>query len=148
MAVFAGQSAIAGKMPGERIATDIDVSDSATFTTTETTVQSVTADLVSGRIYGIHFYGHANSSVGTDHVVFRIREDNSTGTELQSDVVGVDGSTTLGTKSELYAEYTAVATGSKTFVVAGIRTAASTGNCFLEAGSNRPSYLYVDYIRG
>ena len=144
---LAGETIIAGKVPGERIATNIVTADSATFTTTETTVQSVTAALVTGRTYRVRAAGKANSSVTSDFTIWRIREDNSTGNQLQSDRVNIDGSGVEGAKVEMEAEFTAGSTGNKTFVLTGVRS-SGTGNCFLEAAAARPSYLYVEYIRG
>ncbi|MCI0687022.1 MAG: hypothetical protein L0Y54_07280 [Sporichthyaceae bacterium] len=147
MAVLAGETIIAGKVPGERIATDIDTADSATFTTTETEVQSVTAALVSGRTYRIRWATRFESSVADDRVIARIREDNSTGSELSNMVVRMFTVGSIGWPVTIEAEYTAVATGNKTFSATGVRQ-SGTGNCFMEAAANRPSYLYVDYIRG
>src|SRR5262245_47835290 len=144
---LAGETIIAGKIPGERIATDIDTADSSTYTTTETEVQSVTASLVSGRTYKVCAFTHCNSSVGTDEQNVRIREDNATGTELQSAKVLISGSITLGMQVFLYAEYTAVSTASKTFSLA-MQRSTGTGNCFREAAATRPSYFWVDYVSG
>lgn len=147
MTALAGETIIAGKVPGERIATDTETADSATFTTTETVVMTVVAPLVIGRTYRVTMYGKANSSVGTDDITWRIREDNVTGSEMQSDRVEVAGSATTGRKISMEVEHTASATADKTFVVTGVRS-TGTGNHFLEANSARPVYLYVDYIRG
>jgi hypothetical protein len=144
----AGETIIAGRVPGERIATTTATADSSTFTTTETTVMSVTAALVTGRTYRVRFYGRFNSSVSTDRVVARFREDNSSGTEIATtDTPLTNYSGTFGHAIEIEIEYTASATGNKTFVVTGERGAGS-GNCNLEAATTRPAYLYVDYIRG
>src|SRR5262245_10431453 len=83
MAVLAGASAIAGMMPGERIATDIVTADSSTFTTTETVVQTAVAALITGRIYKVKWFGHWGSSVSGDRFQWRIRETNVSGTVLQ-----------------------------------------------------------------
>jgi hypothetical protein len=143
----AGFELLAGRIPGERIATDIDTSDSSTFTSTETEVQAVTAALVSGRIYRVRAYTRFNSSVATDTVLARLRQDNSTGTEMSTAAVDAPTNVTHGAWVMLEAEYTAVASANKTFVLTGIR-ASGTGNCLREAAANRVSYLYVDYIRG
>lgn len=143
----AGLQLVAGRIPGERIATNIRTGDSSTFTTTETTVDSVTAALVSGRTYRVRWTVQWASSVANDDVAGRIREDNSTGTELAfGKVRSLDASST-GWSGWVEGEYTAVSTGNKTFVWTGVRF-AGTGNCRAEAATTRPIYLYVDYISG
>lgn len=148
---LAGESIIAGQVPGERIATDIVTADSSTFTTTETSVQSVTAALVSGRIYRVRWCVHWGSSVEGDRVQIRIREDSGTsGTILQEftgESTAAHGGSSLGEYDTPEAEYTAVSTGNKTFSGTMVRS-SGTGNVQLEGASTRPNYMYVDYIRG
>lgn len=145
----AGESVIAGRMPGERIATQIDTADTATFTTTETIVSTVTAALISGRTYKVSFRGTMQSDVAADLINARIREDNATGTQLQlrreSSTSATAGS---GPSFDMEAEYTAVANGNKTFVATGVRAAGATGNITAEGAATQPRYLYVDYVRG
>lgn len=145
----AGQQLIAGRIPGERIATATETADSPTFTTTETTLISVTAALVDGRTYRVRASVNFSSTVDNDDLRARIREDSSTGTIMQqrSWELTVDDQETTGVGGEPEAEYTATATSNKTFVLTGERL-AGTGNCKLDAISTKPSYLYVDYIRG
>jgi hypothetical protein len=143
----AGETIIAGKIPGERIATNIDAADSSNFTTTEVTLASVTAAVVIGRTYRVVFHGSFASSVAGDALFVRIREDSLAGNQLQSTAFTIDTTTGVGWKNTLEAEYTADATEDKTFKLTGIR-AGGTGNCRLEAASDHPAYLYVDYIRG
>ena len=148
MAATAGQIAEAGRIPGERIATSIETSDSSTFTTSETALQSVTAAVVSGRTYRVKWATRLSSSVANDQIGANIREDSVAGAQLAGDNIQVFGaSSTNGWPFRAEVEYTADATESKTFVATGTRISGS-GNCFREAASNRPSYLYVDYIRG
>jgi hypothetical protein len=145
---LAGQTLVAGRIPEERLAKTEVIADSSTTTTTELTVITVVAPLVSGGIYRVTAYGHVNSSVGTDTVTTRIREDSSVGNELQQDGgIAIAGSTTSGRKFYMQVEYTAVATGNKTFVVT-VNRSSGTGNVNLEASGARPAYAYVDYIRG
>lgn len=141
---LAGEKILASDVQ-TRIVTDTQTTDSANYTTTETTVQTVTAALVAGRVYKIVAQSRASSSTGTDTIVARLREDTSTGTELQSYFVDVSGSTTIGAAVVMEALYTAVGTGNKTFVLTGVRSVGA-GNCRLEASPLRPSYLYVDRI--
>lgn len=129
-----------------RIETVVQTVDSAVFLGVEETVMTVTARLLAGNIYRVYFYGKANSSVGTDEILFRIREDDDVGAEKTSDRVDVNGSTTAGRKSILEVEYEPPADEDKTFVVTGVRS-SGTGNGFLEAATTRPSYFYIDWIR-
>ena len=142
----AGETIIAGRVPGERIATTISTSDSGTITTTETAVMTVVAAVVIGRIYRVSAFYRPNSSVAGDDIAVRIREDSTTGTQLQ----GLTYDLTIPTREPAYtmeAEYTADATENKTLMLTFIRT-GGTGNVTNVAASTAPSYLYVDYIRG
>lgn len=145
----AGQQLIAGRIPGERIGTTVVTADSSNFTTTETTVMSITVPLVSGRTYAIYAYPKFASSVDNDDVTVNIREDNSTGTGLQQDSLELthDLQSTRGETRPMYAEYTAVSTANKTFVVSAVR-AAGTGNIRLEASADKPNYLFIEYVSG
>lgn len=143
----AGQQLIAGRIPGERIATAIETSDSSTFTTGDTEVASLTAALVSGRTYRVRFSGGFVSTVSGDIVLGRIREDTSAGTVLQEKNRNIGTTSGAGEGFEFEAEYTAVSTGSKTFVVTSVRN-GGTGTLHRDGAAVRPSYFYVDYIRG
>lgn len=143
--VSAGQSARAGFMPGEEIAVNTVTADSGTFTTTETQVQSVTAALITGEVYWVHWYVHYGSSVSGDRVTFRIREDNVSGTVLQ-EIAGNGGAnhgaSSVGDMMELWVRFTAAATGNKTFSCTMVR-ASGTGNVQLEGAATRPNYARV-----
>ena len=143
----AGYQFVAGHIPGERIATDVDTADSGTFTTTETVVSTVVAALVSGRTYRVRWYGGCVTTVAADIYLGRIREDNVTGTILQERNRQIGTTSASGEPLELEAEFTAVATGNKTFVATGVRN-GGTGTLHADATAVRPRYLYVDYIRG
>lgn len=131
-----------------RIATAAATSDSSTFTTTETQVMSVTAPLVNGQTYRVRFIGALKSTVANDRVTTRLHQDNTAGADMQNQntVITTTTGTTSGYPVMFEAEYTAVATGNKTFVVTGQRVGGS-GDINLEAGSDHPSYIYVDYVR-
>lgn len=141
----AGFQLVAGRIPGERIATEVLTSASSTFTA-ETQIHTVTAALVSGRTYSVTMITGILSTVAGDNVDTRIREDNTSGTILQQ--VRKDLLATNITECiVLYAEYTAVATGNKTFVGTAARQ-AGTGNLSRNSGVNTPSYLFVEYVSG
>lgn len=140
----AGFQLLAGRIPGERIATSTRTSNSSSFTA-ETQTDTVTAPLVSGRTYRVRVVLAPSSSVSGDVDLVRMREDNSSGTLLQFGRVYIGSAT--GYSAMLEAQYTAVATGDKTFVVTGARS-SGTGNITHAAGATQPTYLYVDYISG
>lgn len=146
----AGSQLIAGRIPGERIATSIETSDSATFTTTETEIMSVTAAVVIGRTYRIRGVGRLDSTVDNDDVALFVREDSLAGSALTVDLVelNAENQDTSGQQwTPLEVEWTASSTGLKTFVISAQRNSGS-GSIRRRAGSDRPAYLYVDYIRG
>ncbi len=141
----AGQQLVAGRVPGERIATAIRTTSTGTFTSTETQSDTVTAALINGRTYKIAWWGLPTSSVAGDAALIRVREDNLTGTLLQAGRVHIGAATGFAAYFEVH--YTAAATGDKTFIVSGQRS-SGTGNISLAAASTQPSHLYVDYISG
>ena len=143
----AGETIIAGRIPGERVATNIDAADSSTFTTTEVERASVTAPVVAGRTYKVVFHGSWASTVAGDTLFVRIREDSVSGTQLSLSAFTIDSTTAAGWKQHLEGEYTADATEDKEFVI-GVNRAGGSGNCRLEAGSDHPAYFYVEYLRG
>lgn len=148
MASSAGQLLVAGRVPGEEIAVDTEIADSTpTFTTTETTVMSVTAPLVSGRTYKVYASAHFETDAAVSNVAARLREDNSTGTQLQQSFYQIWHTSSTGVPVYLEAEFTAASTANKTFVLTGVRTSGS-GNLALSAGATFPSHLRVEYLRG
>jgi hypothetical protein len=145
MGVLAGQTIVAGKVPGERIATAKATSSSGSIGTTETVVQTIVAPVVAGRIYKITWDGRAESSVNGDDLAYKIREDSVSGTTLQ-DVAADVAIATRTWRAHIEAEYTADVTEDKTFVATLDRIAGS-GNVTMFATSTQPCFLYCDYIR-
>lgn len=141
----AGQQLVAGRIPGERIATVVQTSDSTLFTA-ETLVMSIEAPLVIGRTYRVTADLIGAGSVAGDNTLWRIRQDLLAGTQMQQRQRDIP-STGFGWLVRMEAEFTATATAAKTFVVTGERL-TGTGNIRIEAAADRPAYLYVDYIRG
>jgi hypothetical protein len=142
--VLAGETIIAGKVPGERIETTRRVSSSAGVTTTETVVDTVVAAVVAGRIYKVTWDGRLSSTAAADDARIKIREDSVSGTELM-DVVLDLALTGRTPRTHLEVEYTADATEDKTLVFTLARF-AGTGTLTAIAAANAPTYLYVDYI--
>ncbi len=141
----AGRKLVAGRIPGERIATTISTVPLGGITTTETTFISVTAPLVNGRTYRVRLISHIGSSVNGDRGLVRIREDDDTGTQLQVERIHIPVAGSYPGHTEV--EYTATASGDKTFVATLVRE-SGTGSMSHNAGATQPAYMYVDYIRG
>lgn len=134
-------------LPGTRLATTRAEADSATFTA-ETLIDSVTASLISGRRYRVRWVVSMQSSVNNDTMNARIREDDLVGNQLvvrrELSSINTAGS---GPDCSLETEFTAAATGDKTFVGTGARS-AGTGNITAEGNAQFPRLLYVDYLSG
>jgi hypothetical protein len=147
MASSAGFQLTAGRIPGERIATTTNTSDSGTWTTTAVETDSVTAALVTGRTYLVRWSAGLVTTVAGDVALIRMREDDTSGTVLMERNFYLGTTATGGFASDLEANFTATATGNKTFVITGVRS-GGTGTHHADATANRPRYLYVDYISG
>ena len=138
--------AVSAHFPGERIATTTRTSASAAFTA-ETLLDSVTANLVIGRIYRIVWHGRAQSTVADGYARARIREDSLTGTQLQLAQVITSPAAAQSFPLMMETQFTAISTGSKTFVATMARQ-AGTGNVSSFAATDTPTYLYVEYVSG
>lgn len=129
------------------------VADSTTWAATETgALVSVAANLVTGKKYRITFYtAVSTSSLSASLAAFeistmRLREDSSTGTQLLAPNVQMSTASTVGFFCTGSVEYTAVATGAKTFVLTGQRNNGA-GNHQIRAGATRPTTLVVDMLQ-
>jgi hypothetical protein len=145
----AGDPILASDFTGRgRIGTSLYDTDSATFTTSALEVASVSGSLVSGRTYRIRLLIHIGSTTTDSTVTFALKEDSSVGTDIQGHVnVPVPTATAAGHYYEMATEYTAVATGSKTFSATAVR-ATGTGTLRREAASIRPTIFTVEYAYG
>lgn len=141
----AGDIAEAGRIPGQRIATTIETSDSSDFTTTETTGLSVTAALVEGRTYGVTVSANWSSTADGDVMFLRIWAGSTSGTQLHSSRLVLEQG--AGPRSHVYVEWEATSTGNQTFIVTGERESGS-GTLHMDAAGTIPGYLFVDYISG
>lgn len=141
-----GQQVIAGRIPGERIASGPRTTTPATFTA-ETAVDTVTAALVSGRRYAIHWYANVQSSVAADQVGIKIREDSVSGTQMTNQRAPVLTTAGVAYPVAQYAEFTAVSTGNKTFVGTMVRS-VGTGNITAGASATQQAHIYVEYLDG
>lgn len=128
-----------------RVGTTINTTGSGTFTTTETTVESVTFSAIAGVQYEI-LYAAAlwKSSVSADVVSVRCREDSSTGTQL----IGIDFDAVIANhyySPVVRALWTASSTVSKTIVITGQRK-SGTGNISRDAGATNPAITTVTSV--
>lgn len=134
------------KLANHQIATRVNTATMAADTTgaavtTETIILTVVGTLTSGRRYAIRGHARSSSTVSGDSVLFRIREDNLTGNATAVNRVWMDADS-AGIGCDLYGEYTASATGAKTFVLTMIRrTGTSTGIV-----ARTPAYVFIDEI--
>lgn len=129
-----------------RVSTTEITANSSTYGATETTLYTITPSLVSGLTYRIIFIAKIAVDVAGDVSFARIREDSLTGNQL--DGANVYGGTTNTSGFTVYAisEYTAAATGTKTFVVTGQRVSGTGTAHGVKASANRKSYITVDLI--
>lgn len=119
--------------------------DSATYTTTEAVIATWSASLVNGQNYEVVADVSIRTSVAADVSLVRIREDNLTGNQLQGINVALPSASSGGNPAHLRGEYTATATGSKTFVLTGVRN-GGTGNHNLKASSSSPALFRVQAL--
>ena len=141
----AGFQLVAGRIPGERIATTEVTANSSAITTTETSVMSVTAAVVSGRTYRVTADFGYTLSTATDSFDVRIRQDSAVGTQEQRKVL-VPGTIKSFQPGRMESEFTAGASENKTFHLTFDRDAGA-GSMTLQAAGSAPSYMYVDFIR-
>ena len=80
-----------------------------------------------------------------DDVNARLREDTLAGTQLQGERRDLLGAS-IGEFWYLRVEFTATATGNKTFVATGVRS-TGTGNVSRFASATQPAYLTVTHIK-
>lgn len=133
------------RYPGTRIATSTMTVDSVAFTTTETVIATVTGDLIEGLTYRVIFDAGFQTTV--DGILrLSIREDSLVGTVVQIRDFWIDASGGVnGGRVEGF--YTAVATGSKTFVATGDMILGA-GSTSINATATFPAYLYIEYVEG
>jgi hypothetical protein len=132
-----------------RVATVSLTSDSTTWAGSESAALiTASPTLVSGFTYRITLQTTVVGSAGglAEAAFMRIREDNSTGTQIGGANIAIPNTNGSGYPLHLATEYTAVSTGSKSFVVTGSRISGATGTQNIAAGSARPTWFTVDLI--
>lgn len=142
----AGQQVLAGRIPGETIGTPSERTTSSGTFTAETQIDTITVPLVDGRKYKITWLGHISSSVADGYARCRIRQDSSSGTQIQLRQV-ITGVAAQSFPVPMIVYYTATATADKTFVVTCNRQ-AGTGNITAAAAVDTPTVLFVEYVSG
>lgn len=150
MPVSPGEEVLAADITSRfRVGTQVEDTDGATFTTATVAFATCVAQLIAGRTYRIKFVTHIGLAAATtgDTANITIREDSAAGTELQGQANIPLGTSAAGNYAQIETDYTALATGPKTFVGTGQR-AGGTGTLRREAAGIRPTILSVDYAYG
>lgn len=138
-----------GRVSGSRIATGVRDAVFTNITGVEVAIDWITVPLVAGRTYRVRWTAAWGSSVAGDTAFSRLRQDSVAGTLMQIVRVNIAATGGAGTRWDgtVEAEYTATATGNKTFYATGVR-ATGTGSLTVQGDPTFPVYLTVDYIRG
>ena len=130
-----------------RIATTAITSNSATYGGTESAALfSITASLVSGQNYRIFVYVTVASDAVGDVSFIRLREDSASGTQVAGSNVYCGTANTSGFPAVIDAEYTALSTASKTWVITGQRVTGSGTAHGIKSGASRQNIMTVDLI--
>jgi hypothetical protein len=129
-----------------RVGTTKLTADSSTWSGTEFEATTVSGTLVSGKRYVIAFRGRISSDVAADSDNLRIREDNLTGTQLMLGQVYLPTNSGNGYMVNVYAEYTAVASGSKTFSFTGNRSIGTGTTHRIRGSATAPSWMTIELI--
>lgn len=118
--------------------------NSATFTTVETSLATVTVALVAGRRYNVWANPRFGSTVAADTMLIRLREDTVTGTEMAAGRLAcVDTDAAAWGPLLIVADYVAPSSGSKTFVLCAVRR-TGTGSVSLRASATSPTIIAVE----
>lgn len=128
----------------KHVGSAIATTNSAGFTTVETTTDTITVALVSGKLYEVRFVGTFNTTVASDKVTARLYDTNTSGTKLY-DTTQVIPNTTSQITIVMEAEFTAPATANRTFIVTALRF-SGTGTLTRVGAATLPSRLSVKRI--
>ncbi|WP_156925881.1 hypothetical protein [Glycomyces arizonensis] len=109
-------------------------------------IDSVTAPVEAGKTYHLKWIVDVSSTVAEDVARLYLREDSISGTVRQINHLRMAmANQDFGITVE--ADWTAAATGSKTFVATAERR-LGTGTFSCNANANEPAYLTVEYVSG
>ncbi|BAL87290.1 hypothetical protein AMIS_20700 [Actinoplanes missouriensis 431] len=143
----AGQ-VLSAALLARRVNTAKLTADSATFTA-ETSVLTVAGVLVAGWTYAIVADVRLSISTGTFPVnetnQLRIREDGVSGTQLNIGQYAILSNSGVGFTCRIHAEYTAVASGSKTFALTSQRNSGSA-NHQVRGSAAAPGFLFIELL--
>jgi hypothetical protein len=128
-----------------RVGTTTATSDSsATSSTTELSIDQVTASLISGRRYTITWDAPWLGTIANDNFFLILREGSGTGgTQLDFQTVKVQAATIPTETAFVQTDYTAAATGSQVFTGTA-RRSTGTGTLTAKGSSTQPRILRVD----
>jgi hypothetical protein len=132
--------------PGQRIATSTRTASVGTFTA-ETVIDTLVAPLITGKTYMLTWYGRLFKDVADGIARFRIREDSISGTVLAISQLYTTVTINQSFPTIIKVQYTAVATGDKTFVTTANRQ-TGTGNLTAQAAADTVAYFYIEYVEG
>jgi hypothetical protein len=133
--------------PRRRIGTQILVTDSGTFDTTETEIGQILVPVVRDEIYYAFATTHIGTTVANDRANLRIRLTDTSGSELNlNPSLALPNAGTAGNYGQIDAEWRATFTGWQMFVLTASR-AAGSGVLRREGQENRPQNFYVDWVR-
>jgi hypothetical protein len=141
---MASGDVLANAVIAVRVGTLKLVADSAAVTA-EASVGSVTCYLETGKTYALTGNARISSTVASENSIARVREDTASGTQVTQAQVTVSNTSTQGFNAAIYGEYTAVATGNKTFHLT-LQRNGGTGNHQIRGAAVAPSWLYVELI--
>jgi hypothetical protein len=129
-----------------RMATTTKTTNSSAVTTTETSVDEVTAHVISGKVYRITWQMQWHAGTVNDWFYARVRLGSGiTGTILTYHEL-IMLNTTVSYPLHAEAEWTASSTGNQTFSATLLRGGGS-GSISAQGSATRPRLLYVDFIR-
>ncbi len=130
-----------------RIGQWVITADSATFGATETQLATLAVNVVSGQKYKLTFSAGVGVDVAADCPVIRVHEDTSAGTQILVGQCYGDTTSGVGFMLTYVVDWTAAATGSKTFVITGQRNDGTGTAHRIRAASSRPATLIVEKVQ-
>lgn len=131
-----------------RMATEVGDSDGSAVSTTETVVDQVTFNGVSGYTYRLRYVFHYQGSVANDRFLVRIRFGSTTaGGQISYGTAIIFAAATVLSPVIVEAEYTAPSTGSLTFSTT-VQRSSGTGTITPRGAGTQPRLFSADYVSG
>lgn len=115
------------------------------ITTVETAVDTITVSLVNGQEYEVEWISQFTDTVAADQVLVALREDSTTGTQVWGYFAASPNPVSAAYPIRVLGTYTAVATGSKTFVGC-LKRQSGTGTITSAAASTAVSRIIVRQV--